>query len=92
MREEGHFDDLPEDVRAGFGEQVLTVLPFLGNRLARHGQGPDVVEVPREYAELAVGLAGLFVNFCVQRSLAAGRPAFESGEAAVAPADDSIPF
>jgi HEPN domain-containing protein len=74
MTEEGYFDDLPEDVRAGFGEQVLMALPFLGNRLGRHGQGREVVDVPREYAELAVGLAGQFINFCINKALARREP------------------
>ena len=44
-------------------------LPFLRNRLAGHGQGEIVIEVPRGYAELAVHLCGSLIQFCVKRAL-----------------------
>lgn len=64
----GYFDDLPEAARRGFPDQVLMTLPFIGNKNGRHGQGPDVVDVPKPYAELAVTLAGAFITFCVTKS------------------------
>lgn len=68
LAENGYFDDLPESARPGFAESVLKALPFIGNRSSRHGQGPDVVDVPKPYAELAVTLAGAFITFCVTKS------------------------
>ena len=52
--EKGYCDDIPEAVRAGFRDQVLLSLPVIRNKLAGHGQGEQVVEVPKTYAELAV--------------------------------------
>jgi hypothetical protein len=84
----GFCNDLPEKHRSAFGESVLMALPFLGNRLGRHGQGSEVVDVPRPYAELAVHLAGAFIQFVVQKHLAA-KP---KPETLAAPADDDVPF
>jgi hypothetical protein len=66
MKGEGHLDDLPESARSSVSEQVLMSLPTLRNRLGGHGQGEEVVEVPRRYAELAVSLAASFITFCVE--------------------------
>jgi hypothetical protein len=66
----GFFDDLPPNTQASaFGEAVLLALAFMGNRLGRHGQGQEVVEVPRHYGELAVHLAGSFIRLLVERQL-----------------------
>ena len=64
----GYFDDLPEAARRGFPDQVFMALPFIGNKNGRHGQGRDVVDVPKPYAELAVTLAGAFITFCLTKS------------------------
>lgn len=69
LKDEGYLDDLPESVRSSFAPQVLMALPFLGNRLGRHGQGATVVEVPQCYAELAVHLSGAFISFCIHKSV-----------------------
>ena len=101
LNENGFFDDLPEEHRASFREQVLMSLPTLGNRLGRHGQGPDVVEVPRHYAELTLFLAAAFIRVLVER-----RDAILAEQVVVEPAvveqlepepefvsaDDDIPF
>jgi HEPN domain-containing protein len=98
LRDKGFFDDLPEETRAAFGEQVIMTLPTIGNRLGRHGQGADVVEVPRHYAELAVHLAGSFIRYLVERELEIHPPPEPAPpEAAPAepdfgPSDDDIPF
>lgn len=42
-------------------------LPALRNKLGGHGQGTDIVEVPRSIAELAVYLAGAFIVFLAGR-------------------------
>lgn len=67
LADRGFFDDLPAQTRAAFGESVLMGLPFMGNRLGRHGQGARVVDVPRHYGELAVHLAGSFIRLLVER-------------------------
>ncbi len=63
------YDGLPATLVAGFSDQVLMTLPALRNKLGGHGQGSDVVEVPRSVAELAVHLAGVFIVFLVKRHL-----------------------
>jgi len=63
----GLFVDLPERVGRVFAESVFTALPFLRNRLAGHGQGEVVVDIPRDYAVLAVHLAGASIQFVIQR-------------------------
>jgi len=68
--EKGYCDDIPEGARAGFRDQVLQALPFLRNKLGGHGQGSDVVEVPKAYADLAVHLAGSFIQFVINRATA----------------------
>ena len=98
LGDRGFFEDLPEETRAAFGEQVLKSLPTMGNRLGRHGQGADVVEVPRHYAELAVHLAGTFIHYLVERELEIhpppepAPPEAATSEPYFGPSDDDIPF
>ena len=69
MLSQGYFDDLPESIRSGFAEQVMKTLPFLRNKLAGHGQGAEIVDVPVVYGELAVQLAATFHNFLISKHL-----------------------
>jgi len=91
----GHIDDLPEEVRASFGEQVLKTLPALRNKLAGHGQGANVVEVAHAYAELAIQLAAAFQNFLIAKHLERS-PTEPAPPATVDwtsdPAIDEVPF
>lgn len=96
---QGYLDDLPEAARASFGEQVLMTLPSLRNRLAGHGQGSSIVEVPPVYGELALQLAAAFHNFLLAKHLQrrppvapAPRPAPPSSETFTADLDDELPF
>jgi len=86
--------DLPERVRTPFGEQVLNSLPFLRNNLSGHGQGTEVVEAPRLYAELALHIAAAFNMFAVQKAIEM-KPRKDGGEGSDSDAsdlDDDIPF
>jgi hypothetical protein len=87
-------EDLPEKLRAPFGEQVLNCLPFLRNRLAGHGQGTDVLEVPRLYAELAVNMAAAFNLFTIQKAVTLRPRKEEIQNAKLYPpqGNDDIPF
>ncbi len=67
LADTGIFSDIPDSVAAAFGDSVLMCLPFLRNRLGGHGQGDEVVNVSKEYAELALHLAGTFMHFLIQR-------------------------
>ncbi len=65
----GFYSDLPPNMETAFGDTVFNALPFLRNRLSGHGQGEDVIDVPKHYAELALYLSASFINFAVKRSL-----------------------
>jgi hypothetical protein len=95
MLSQGYFDDLPESIRAGFAEQVMKTVPFLRNKLAGHGQGAQIVEVPPAYGELAVQLAAAFHNFLVSKHLEKCPPETQQEKTKPASAswmDDEIPF
>lgn len=63
------YDDFPSALLKGFGDSVLMTLPFIRNNLSGHGQGNDVVVVPRSIAELSVNLAGTCILFLIKRHL-----------------------
>ncbi len=81
LANQAYFDDLPDSIRIGFSEQVLKTLPFMRNRLAGHGQGAVVIEVPPVYGELAIQLAGAFHNFLLAKHLARQPPPPEKSAA-----------
>jgi hypothetical protein len=91
--DEGFYDGLPEEISRAFGDQVLMALPFIRNRLAGHGQGNSIVDVPRIYGELAIHLAATFLLFIVQRSSQL-RPSTSSrvNNGSVVLTDSDIPF
>ena len=66
---QGYFDDLPSEVRAGFMDQVLKALPFLRNKLGGHGQGKEIVSIPVAYGNLAIQIAAAFHNFLIAKHL-----------------------
>lgn len=68
LAEQGFFDTIPSDAAKGITQSVFMALPFLRNRLAGHGQGSEVVEVPENYARLAVEMAAIFNRFFIQES------------------------
>ena len=91
MLSQKYFDDLPENIRAGFAEQVMKTLPFLRNKLAGHGQGAEIIEVPLVYGELAIQLAAAFHNFLISKHLER-RPPEPPKPDAKSSIDDDIPF
>lgn len=80
-------------------QKSLMPTALLGNALGRHGHGADVLEVPIEYAELAVGFAASINAFVSKQHLrrkdvAEPKPAKPAKETS-APAsfvDDDIPW
>lgn len=96
--DQGYFDDLPEDIRSGFAQQVLKTLPFLRNKLAGHGQGAKIIEVPPAYGELGLQLAAAFHNFLISKNLERKPPPPASNQQAHSSKsdpsflDDDIPF
>lgn len=91
LASQGYFDDLPESMRTGFAEQVMKTLPFLRNKLAGHGQGAEIVDVPIVYGELSLQLAAAFHNLLLIKHLARHPPPAPE-EPASATLDDDIPF
>ena len=88
LGKDGYLDDLPLEARQVV-INVLTGLSLLRHKLGGHGQGLDVVDVPRPYAELAVALAAAFNSFAVQKHLQRSPPPPQSQVPAF---DDEIPF
>jgi len=66
---QGYLDDLSAEFREGFRQSVLMALPFLRNRLAGHGQGADVIEMPKSYGTLALQIAAALQNFLIEKYL-----------------------
>jgi hypothetical protein len=95
MLTQDYFADLPESTRVGFAEQVMKTLPFLRNKLAGHGQGAEIIDVPVIYGELAMQLAATFHNFLISKHLERKPPEVEKSPAltrAMPAIDDDIPF
>ena len=92
MMSQNYFDDLPESIRLGFAKQVMKTLPFLRNKLAGHGQGAEIVDVPVVYGELAMQLAATFHNFLISKHLERKPPEPVEPTAAISSIDDDIPF
>lgn len=71
------------------------MLPFLRNRLAGHGQGAAVVEVPLIYGELTMQLAATFHNFLISKHLERTPPEppeAKTGTVGLSWMTDDIPF
>ncbi len=87
------FDDLPDDVRVGFTDKVMTTLAFLRNNLGGHGQGKAIVEVSPVYGVLAIQLAAAFHNFLISKHLERMPPKVVNGAAMASSAlADDCPF
>lgn len=65
-REEGFLDKLPEGKQKVFSKKIMQVLPVLRNELGAHGQGENVIDVPENFARLAVNLSAALILFLVQ--------------------------
>ena len=69
LEQNGFYKGLPESIKDSFGTQVLTSLPYLRNRLGGHGQGSEVLEVPKQIAKLALHLAGSLIVFLIEHHI-----------------------
>jgi len=63
LKKTGVLDVLPPNLHQPFEKTVLSSVPFLRNTLAGHGQGPAIVDVSRELAELCLHLAATLMLF-----------------------------
>jgi hypothetical protein len=84
----GHVNDLPTEFKTPFGEQVLMSVPTMGNRLGRHGQGAEVINVPASYAQLTLEMTAAYLSFLIKLRPPDPQPTTESTEIS----DDDIPF
>jgi hypothetical protein len=80
FRKAGFMDDIPEDDAKAICKQVLGSLPTLRNKLGGHGQGDQIVHVPRPYALLAVYLAGALNQFVVELYLLKKKPGEDTSQ------------
>ncbi len=93
FQEAGYLDDVPEDRATAIQKGLLMAPAVLRNKLAGHGQGSEVVTVPRSYAALAVNLAAAVNSFLIEQKLAReAPPAAEPKGAEGDISDDDIPF
>ncbi|MGD9850765.1 MAG: hypothetical protein AB7T38_05830 [Nitrospirales bacterium] len=67
FREEGYLDDIPEPKRKALVNKVLSSIAVLRNELSGHGQGEEVLNVPRPYAVLGLHLAGSLNQFVMEQ-------------------------
>ncbi len=64
LREETDlFRGVPDDAQIAMVSKVLQALPALRHKLAGHGQGPEPINVPRAYGDLALNLAATYIKF-----------------------------
>ena len=89
---QGYIDDLPEQVRQGFADQVMMAIPFLRNRLGGHGQGATIVGVSEEYGNLAVQMTAALHNFLVCKYLNRPRETATEDGTEMSLSTDEIPF
>jgi len=95
LKETDFYRDLPEELVRGFGDSVLMSVPFIRNKLGGHGQGSEIVEVPRSLAELELHLAGSLIVFIVKRQLELSDRTVggeEGKEESAKEPEDEIPF
>ena len=91
----GFMDDIPADKAKALVKVTLLGLAVLRNELGGHGQGQNVVMVPRAYGELAVHLAASLNYFVAQQWLRKNPPPLvdqPAPEVDLGPPDDGIPF
>ena len=92
LTSQGYLDDLSDEVRIGFRDQVLKALPFMRNKLAGHGQGAAIVQVPLVYADLALQLSAAFHNFLIAKHLQRQPQSSSSSTNPSSTTDTEIPF
>lgn len=88
---EQFFHGLPTGTDKVFRNSVFNCLQPIRNNLGGHGQGAQSYDVPRDFAELAVHLAGSLIVFLIKRQ-AAMVPLPEEQEAEQWLVSDDVPF
>jgi HEPN domain-containing protein len=90
----GFYENIPDECRSPFQEVVFAPLAAMRNRMGGHGQGGNAVEIPRQYAELAVNLASAYVKFLIEQQLGSLPEGADSQDCVTANEfkDDDLPF
>jgi len=92
LLESGFLNDLPENRREGFRQQVMKTLPSMRNAYGGHGQGETPVEIPRVYGDLAVNLAATFNHFLITKHIASLPPPVPTPMPSENEVEDDLPF
>jgi hypothetical protein len=91
FRESGYLNDIPQNHAKAISTAVLPCIAVLRNELGGHGQGSDVVNVPRSYASLAVYLASAIALFLIEQRTTLVASSTSPTDAARVPKAD-VPF
>src|SRR3989338_863921 len=91
LKETKFYTSFPDQLVPSFGDNVLMTLPFIRNQIGGHGQGTDIIAVPRSLAQMSVNLAGTFIVFLVSRWMELN-PKVEERPQSQLSADSDIPF
>jgi hypothetical protein len=91
FREAGFMDDIPQNHAKAISAAVLPGIATLRNELGGHGQGSDVISVPKSYASLAVHLASAITLFLIEQSTTSPQTDGQSAESSPT-RDDDVPF
>ena len=84
-------NDLPKEAKTAFVKNVLPALGIMRNKLGGHGQGTDVVEVPKVYGQLALHLAAAFNCFVMEKYIEQ-KPDLEPEPVSADLNNDHVPF
>lgn len=89
----GFYERIPEPIKDGFANQILSSVPYLRNRLGGHGQGSEIVDVPNEVAKLTLHLSASLIIFLMEHHLElTGQGKTIEEESKKEPNSDDIPF
>jgi len=89
LREETDLlNGVPEETQKAIVSTVLQGLPVLRHKIGGHGQGPDALDVPLAFGDLAVNLSASYIKFLadLKKELSPPRKSPPAVE------DDEIPF
>jgi hypothetical protein len=92
FREAGYLNDIPPGPAKAVSNAVLPAIAILRNELGGHGQGSDVLNVPRSYASLAIHLASAITVFLFEQSATITPPPVTAVTPKAIPEDDDVPF
>lgn len=101
LSEAGQIPEYFQGFVKDFESNILRSVAIIRNeeKGAGHGQGPDIHQVPKSLAELAVNLAGVLINFLIKQHLekrpqtaSADQTQADSSEDTATFQDDNLPF